>query len=156
MDGAMNRRNMDEQLIEIREYHGEGYKPLIDSGEWRVAILRPVMGAQPKDISSVERHTQSDEVFILIKGYGILFIGEGMQDIENLTPLIMEHGVLYNIKRNTWHTIFLSQDADVVIVENRNTSTENSQFSPLKSKQQEMVYQMAISEQEKWHKSNHQ
>ncbi len=143
---------MDERLIEMREYHGDGYKPLVDSGDWRVAILRPVTGAQPGDISSVERHTQSDEVFILIKGHGILFIGEGKESIEKLTPLIMEHGVLYNIKRNAWHTIFLSPDADVVIVENRNTSAENSQFSPLQPKHRKLILQMVTSEQGKWHK----
>ena len=47
---------MDERLLEIREYQGEGYKALIDYGDWRVALLRPSKDATPADITRVERH----------------------------------------------------------------------------------------------------
>ena len=30
---------MDESLLEIRDYTGEGYQPLVDYADWRVAIL---------------------------------------------------------------------------------------------------------------------
>jgi hypothetical protein len=30
---------MDEKMLEIREYGGPGYAPLVDYGAWRVAAL---------------------------------------------------------------------------------------------------------------------
>jgi hypothetical protein len=33
---------------------------------------------------------------------------------------------LYNVRRNSWHTHTLSEDATVLIVENRDTNLDNS------------------------------
>ncbi len=66
---------MDEQLLEIRDYEGEGYQPLVDFGAWRVAILRFLDGLQPERQGTMERHMETDEVFVLTKGKGMLIMG---------------------------------------------------------------------------------
>jgi hypothetical protein len=66
---------MDENVLEIREYHDEGYRPLIYFGAWRVAILRWIETTQPENIAYMERHTQTDEVFILLEGRATLILG---------------------------------------------------------------------------------
>ena len=38
----------------------------------------------------------------------------------------MEAGKIYNVRRNTWHTVLLSREASVLIVENRDTGEANS------------------------------
>jgi len=141
---------MDERLLEIREYKGEGYKPLIDYGDWRVAILRPNHGAQSADIDSVERHNRTDEVFVLLNGFGVLFIGDGEKRLERLYPQLMEQGKLYNIKRSAWHTIFLSPNSNVLIIENRDTGVENTDFFSLQPEHKEMIIHTAKAEQAKW------
>ncbi len=141
---------MDERLLEIREYQGEGYKALIDYGDWRVALLRPTEGATPADITRVERHHLTDEVFVLLKGSGMLFIGEGLNRLETLFPQPMELGKLYNVKQNAWHTIFMSADANVLIVENRDTNEENSEYFTIQPEHKEMIVQIAKDEQRKW------
>ena len=122
---------MNENWLEIREYHGEGYRPLVDYGEWRVAILRYLAELQPDRIDKMERHCGTDEVFVLLEGRSTLLLGGNGSAPESVVPQVMEANRLYNVKRNTWHSILLSQDASVLIVENRDTNEENSEYSSL-------------------------
>jgi ureidoglycolate hydrolase len=122
---------MDENLLEIKQYGGEGYHPLIDFGAWRVAILRWEQSMLPENIAYMERHTQTDEVFVLLEGQATLILGGGQGSVEGVYPQVMEKGKLYNVKLNAWHTAVLSRDASILIVEERNTGEENSQFCNL-------------------------
>jgi mannose-6-phosphate isomerase-like protein (cupin superfamily) len=141
---------MDEKLIEIREFTDPGYAPVIDFDEWRVAILNYLDEIHPERIESLERHNQTDEVFVLIKGKGILFLGEGGTRIEKIEPQVMESGKIYNVKCGVWHTVVLSRDGSVLIVENRNTSQENSNYSPIDPEQHNLIVEIARQEQSDW------
>lgn len=138
---------MDERLLEIRDYEGEGYQPLIDFGTWRVAILRFLDGLQPERQSTMERHAETDEVFVLTKGKGILIMGGNGSKIDGIYPQTMEIGKIHNIKRNAWHTILLSSDASVVIVENRDTDKHNSEYADLSAEQCRLIMDTARQEQ---------
>jgi ureidoglycolate hydrolase len=141
---------MDEKLLEIREFIAPGYQPVIDFKTWRVAILNYLEEIHPERINFMERHNETDEVFVLIKGQGILFLGEGEQRIEKIHPQIMEPGKIYNVKRSTWHTVVLSREGSVLIVENQNTSRENSSYSTLDPEQRGMIFETARREQPDW------
>jgi ureidoglycolate hydrolase len=141
---------MDEKLLEIREYTGLGYQPVIDFGAWRVAILNYIDEIHPEQIVFVERHNETDEVFVMLKGQGILFLGEGEVQVERIYPQVMEPGKMYNVKRSVWHTIVLSRDGSVLIVENRNTSEENSDYAPLNLEQRDLIVEIARREQSDW------
>ena len=122
---------MDNTLLEIRDYQGKGYQPLVDYGEWRVAILRYLDELQPERIESMERHTETDEVFVLLVGQGVLIMGGCKAQVERIYLQVMEHGKIYNVKRNAWHSILLSRDASVLLVENRDTGEHNSETAQL-------------------------
>jgi hypothetical protein len=107
---------MEDPILEIREYSGEGYQPLIDFGSWRVAILRWEPGSQAKEIDCMERHTQTDEVFVLLEGRATLLLGGNQGKVDGIQLEAMASGKLYNVKRNTWHTALLSHDASILIV----------------------------------------
>ncbi len=62
---------MDERLLQIRDHQGEGFQPLVYFGSWRVAILRPRADTRAEGITVMERHTQTDEVFVLTRGRGV-------------------------------------------------------------------------------------
>ena len=141
---------MNEKLLEIREYVDPGYQPVIDFDAWRVAILNYLDEIQPEKISFMERHNETDEVFVMLKGKGILFLGEGEMGIEKIHPQVMEFGKLYNVKRSVWHTVVLSLDGSVLIVENRNTRKENSDYFPLNRELRDMLVEMAHQEQLNW------
>ncbi len=113
-------------LLEISEYDGIGYKPLVDYGAWRVAVLRYIDELRPENLKGMQRHLETDEVFVLLAGRCILFLGEGGEAVtaihaEDMVPLR-----LYNVRRGAWHTHALSEDAMVLIVENRDTGSANS------------------------------
>jgi hypothetical protein len=117
---------ISEQLLQVREYTGDGYQPVFDYGAWRVAILRYHDELLPHHIAKMQRHDESDEVFVLLQGRCILFIGEGKEEITRIMPQEMESLKLYNVHRAVWHTHTLSRDAMVLIVENVDTSLKNS------------------------------
>ena len=137
---------MDESLLEIRTFEGIGYKPLIDFGTWRVAILRYLEDIQPDRIDKMERHTETDEVFVLLNGRGVLIMGGNGAQVDGIYPQAMEVRKLYNVKRNAWHTILLSRDASVLLVENRDTGMHNSEYTVLSEEQRGLILKTALSE----------
>jgi mannose-6-phosphate isomerase-like protein (cupin superfamily) len=130
---------MDEKLLEVREFVGPGYSPVIDFGAWRVATLNYIDEIHPEYISFMERHNETDEVFVLSKGQAILFIGEGDATILTIHPQVLEPGKIYNVKKGVWHTVVLSEDGSVLIVENQNTRRENSSYIDLQEGQRGQI-----------------
>ncbi len=122
---------MDEQLIEIKDYMGVGYSQLVSYDQWRVAALRFLDELLPENMATMERHLKTDEVFILMRGRGMLLLGGNSQKPGNIQSIIMEIGRVYNIKKYTWHTISLTKNAHVIIVENDDTDASNSEIQPM-------------------------
>jgi ureidoglycolate hydrolase len=119
---------MDENVLTIEEYLGEGYKPLINFGAWRVAILRWIETTEPEKITYLERHTQTDEVFVLLRGQASLILGGTGSMVVDLQKQAMESGKLYNVKQNSWHSVIMRRDATILIVENQDTTESNSEY----------------------------
>ncbi len=134
---------MDGSLLEILDFSGEGYQPLVDFSCWRVAILRYMDQLQANRIESMERHTGTDEVFVLMHGQGILLIGGNEIQVNEIHPQVMEPEKVYNVKRNTWHSIILSQNASVLIVENRDTDKHNTNFITLSIEQRNNILKIS-------------
>ena len=128
---------VNETLLEIRDYAGDGYQPIIDFGAWRVAILRYHPELEPKEIATMQRHDETDEVFVLLAGRCILFLGEGNAQIDTIHAVDMQPLKTYNVKRGVWHTHTLNRDATVLIVENWDTDESNSPLIPLTHDQRE-------------------
>ncbi len=134
---------MEEELLEVRTYEGAGYRPLVNYGSWRVAILRPPDQSSSDPTLSMERHLQTDEVFVLTKGKATLVIGGNEREITRLEFQQMEIGAVYNVKRCAWHTVVLSGEASMIIVENRDTNDSNSEQIMLSARQREAVQAQA-------------
>ncbi|MFH2121990.1 MAG: hypothetical protein ABIJ50_00690 [Pseudomonadota bacterium] len=130
---------ISETLLEIREHNLAGYKPVIDYANWRVAILNYSNELRAEKIMALQRHNETDEVFVLLKGRCILFLGQGDQSITSLHGQDMIPHTVYNVKKKSWHSHTLSEDAMVLIVENRDTTFDNSPFCPLTSNQQKSL-----------------
>jgi len=137
---------MDESLLEIRDYDGAGFKPLIFFDNWRVAILRYLDDLQPDRIDSMERHIETDEVFVLLRGRGTLLLGGSGTKCEGVLSQPMEIGRIYNVKRFAWHTVLLSSDASVLLVENHDTDQHNSEYDRLSMEQRAKIMEMAKAE----------
>ena len=137
---------MDESWLEIRDYDGAGYQPLVDYGTWRVAILNFLEGVRPERNDRFERHTETDEVFVLTRGRGVLLLGGNDAQVGTIHPAAMTVGKIYNIKRNAWHGVLLTEDASVLIVENKDTGEHNSEYCALSPEQRQQIIQIAQRE----------
>jgi len=135
--------SVSEKLLEIRDYAKEGYSPVVDFAEWRVAVLNFSNDLLPENITAMQRHNQTDEVFVLLRGRCILFIGEGDEKVTAVHAQNMQPFKIYNVKKSAWHTHTLSRDAKVLIVENRNTALDNSPFCSLTGSQKAKIAELS-------------
>lgn len=121
----------DKSLIEVHEYHGEGYKPLMAFEAWRVAVLNYTAELLPGHLDKMQRHNLTDEVFVLLQGRCILFLGEGQSGVEHIHAVDLQPGKVYNVRKGCWHSHTLTPGSMVLIVENDNTSQANSTMAAL-------------------------
>lgn len=133
---------MDEELLQIRAYDGPGFKPLVAFGAWRVAILNFLEQLVPERIDSMERHTETDEVFVLLCGQGVLVLGGNCDNVDGIYSQPMQPGVIYNVKRDAWHTILLSRDASVLLVENQDTGEQNTEYASLTPDHRRLILEL--------------
>ncbi|WP_246615003.1 hypothetical protein [Agarivorans litoreus] len=118
---------MSSHLVEVSDYNAAGYSPVVDFQTWRVAILNYIDELETELINNFQCHLKTDEVFVLLEGKCILFCAETSQGkLGQIVATDMQAGKIYNIKQGVYHTHTLSQDAKVLIVENQDTSDNNS------------------------------
>lgn len=113
--------------FEVFRWGDQGYQPLAFSDNWQVALLNwePIFDLE--NATEIERHCQTDEVFVLWRGRALLFVStpEGLK-AEDMVP-----GVIYNVLKGTWHNLLATRDASFIIVENRNTHLQDTEIRPL-------------------------
>lgn len=126
---------VDPSLLEILTHDDPAFQPLVDFGAWRVAVLNFVDHLLPENLTNMQRHDETDEVFVLLKGRCILFVGEGKDEAGPIHAVDMVPLTIYNVKQGTWHNHTLTRDASVLVVENRVTTLKNSPFCPLSKEQ---------------------
>ncbi len=118
-------------LIERYFHSGPGYNPFLIRPGWQVAQLNfsPELGSEA--IGTMERHRNTDEVFVLFRGNSRLVAGQGMQ----LEVCRMEPGVTYNIPRGMWHWIVMSPGDLVLIVEDAATHLKDVEYREMTEKE---------------------
>jgi ureidoglycolate hydrolase len=124
---------MQENILEVTEFVTTGFKPLISFDKCRVATLCYVDDLYPVDIASMERHLETDEVFVLLNGKATLMLGGAESAVRSVKAVSLEPMKAYNVKRNAWHGMIMSRDAVILLVENDDTGSANSEYFPLTS-----------------------
>jgi len=130
------------QEIEVKEFPESGYRPLVDFESWRVAVLKYCADLKLENIRTMQYHAETDEAFILLQGQCSLFTGGVGPKIGELKKTGMELHKVYVIKRGVWHNHSMSRDGEVLIVENSQTSDENSPIMELSPEQQKCLHQI--------------
>ena len=108
-------------MIRISQHATEGFRVMAEYGQWKVGMLRYC--SRFSRLGEMERHMLTDEVFILVSGSATLYT-----DKETVT---MVQGCVYTVPAGVWHHIVVSEDANVIVVENRDTAPENTQKKTL-------------------------
>jgi len=116
--------------IEIYDYTGPGYKPLLLRPAWQVALLNWDAKCDRSNLKEIEQHNNTDEVFVLLKGHAVLFVeSEG----EKLLAFDCQLNVIYNVPTGVWHTLLASKEATFLIVEERDTHINDTHVRPITS-----------------------
>lgn len=116
------------RLLEIHPWEEDGYKPLVFTDTWMVAILNWEAIFAWENVGEIEGHNATDEVFVLTKGRAVLFVvsPEGQMQVEDMQP-----GVIYNVPPGVWHNLIATRDVSWIIVENRDTHLHDCEFRQL-------------------------
>lgn len=105
------------QMIDVYEFNGSGFTEMMRFEGWRIGFLRSA--ERFSTVEELERHNKTDEAFILLEGSAVLYTDDMQMEMEKCK--------IYNIKKGVWHHITVSEDATVMVVENSDTSGENSE-----------------------------
>ncbi len=117
--------------VDILKYEKDGYKPLVDYNDWRVAILNYADFMKKENLKFFERHMETDEVFVLLSGKAYLVHAGNNKFPQKYKAIKMEKNLIYNVKIATWHLTIMSPNSKILIVENRDTNQHNSEYSYL-------------------------
>lgn len=94
----MEAHMIPEALLEICTHDEPDYKPMIDYQSWRMALMNYTADLTPNKTDCMQKHVETDEVFVLLTGRCILFLGEGEESVTNIHAVDMELYKLYNVK----------------------------------------------------------
>jgi mannose-6-phosphate isomerase-like protein (cupin superfamily) len=113
--------------VELLKWEGLGFRPLVESGDWLVALMNWESRFDLTGIGDVERHNETDEVFVLVHGRSLLYIAgdEGIQAFD------MQPNLVYNVTKGTWHSVIGTKDTTWLIVESRGTTSVNTNHRQL-------------------------
>ncbi len=114
--------------IEIYDYNGPGYAPLLLEPGWQVALLNWEPACERANLKEIERHNQTDEVFVLLRGRSALFV---KKEGGALRAFDCQPGVIYNVPAGVWHTLVADHEATFLIVENRDTHLYDTEVRPI-------------------------
>lgn len=131
--------------IDIIKIQQQGYTPLVAYEAWRVAVLRYCLDVRVDQLVTMQRHLKTDEVFVLMEGNCVLFTGGDGEHPEEIEWVKMEKNQLYNVKKGVWHTHALDEEGSVLIIENEDTSDDNSPTQALSDNQIDAIKKASLS-----------
>lgn len=117
---------MKEEFITVSQFDGEGYLPIVDFESWRVAELRYCEELEIQNLKTMQKHLETDEIFVLLSGECTLFTGGNNDEIGEIDGIKLEPLKIYNVKKGTYHTHTPEKGSTILIVENADTCDDNS------------------------------
>ncbi len=130
--------------IESRGHEGEGLARVYENDRWMVAVKNWKPANDLEGIDCLERHNETDELFVLLAGRCVLLSGTekpgGGLDIRAHS---MEPGKLYTIPRGLLHNTVTRKDTKLLLVEAPDTSMANSEVVSLDAEQKASVLALA-------------
>jgi hypothetical protein len=118
------------------EYGAEGLKRVYENSKWMVGIKNWKPANDVANIDCLERHNETDELFILLAGSCVLLSADEKEGGGlALSATKMEPRKVYNIPRTLWHNTVTSKDVKLILVEDSSTGAKNSDVLQLDAAQ---------------------
>ena len=121
------------------EFNGEGMQRVFENEKWTVGIKNWKPANDVTGIDCLERHNKTDELFVLVEGSCTLVYANEVDGGLKFGSVKMEKDKVYNIPATLWHNTITCKDTKMILIEDSNTSMDNSDILNLTEAQiQEM------------------
>ncbi len=121
--------------IESYAFANEGMARVYENAKWTVGIKNWKMANDITGITCLERHNLTDELFVLLEGRCTLIFANETTEGLQIEAVKMEKGKVYNIPQSLWHNTVTEKETKMVLIEDSNTSGENSDILDLNESQ---------------------
>ena len=108
------------------EFNGEGMQHVFENEKWTVGIKNWKPANDVTGIDCLERHNKTDELFVLVEGSCTLVYANETEGGLDFGAVKMEKDKVYNIPATLWHNTITCKDTKMILIEDSNTSMENS------------------------------
>ena len=123
-------------------YEGEGLTRVFENAKWMVGIKNWKPANDITGINNLERHNETDELFILLAGHcTLLFANETAEGLK-IEKVEMEPLKVYNIPATLWHNTVTQKDTKMALIEDSATGSANSDVMMLTDEQIAFVRQL--------------
>jgi ureidoglycolate hydrolase len=125
--------------IEVKEFSGEGMSRVYENSKWMVGIKNWKPANDITGIDCLERHNETDELFVLLAGRCTLVYANEKDGSLDIAAVEMEPFKVYNIPASLWHNTVTQRDTKMALIEDSSTGAGNSNVLQLKPEQIEAV-----------------
>ena len=125
------------------EFNGEGMQRVFENEKWTVGIKNWKPANDVTGIDCLERHNKTDELFVLAEGSCTLVYANEENGGLEFGAVKMEKDKVYNIPATLWHNTITCRDTKMILIEDSNTSMENSDILNLTEAQIEEMRSLA-------------
>jgi hypothetical protein len=119
------------KLFDTYLAEGIGYEKLFNFQSWRVARLNYI------------KELETDEVFVLLNGECHMFLTKD-QEQKSFEYFSMEPLKIYRIPKGVYHAHALSEDAQLLVIEEENTCDGNSHRIYLNEEEMKTIKKLAL------------
>ena len=121
------------------EFDGEGMSRVYENDKWTVGIKNWKPANDITGIDCLERHNETDELFVLLSGACTLVYANEIDGKLLLETVAMKANKVYNIPATLWHNTITQKDTKMILIEDSNTSMANSDILSLEPDQIESI-----------------
>jgi ureidoglycolate hydrolase len=125
--------------IEVKEFSGEGMSRVYENSKWTVGIKNWKPANDITGIDCLERHNETDELFVLLAGRCTLVYANEKDGDLDIAAVEMEPLKVYNIPASLWHNTVTQKDTKMALIEDSSTGMNNSDVLALKPEQMAAV-----------------
>ena len=123
-------------------FEGEGLTRVFENEKWMVGIKNWKPMNDITNINNLERHNETDELFILLQGRCTLLFANETADGLDIQAVEMEPLKVYNIPRTLWHNTVTCHDTKLALIEDSSTGSANSDNLDLTEAQIARVHEL--------------
>ena len=112
--------------IGVKEFSGEGMSRVYENQKWMVGIKNWKPANDISGIDCLERHNETDELFVLLAGQCTLIYANEIGQNIDIQAVKMEPFKVYNIPAGLWHNTVTCKDTKMALIEDSSTGNHNS------------------------------